>query len=89
MNFMKKATGKKRQKKATEKKRQKKVTEKTRAQFDAILNFMAEDEWYKAEDFVKAVGVKETRTKELLRELVSMGKLADNGKTKGRRYRKI
>ena len=84
----KKATEKKRQKKVTEKKRQKKVTEKTQSQYNLVLNFMKDDMWYKASDLVEVLGVKETRTKELLRNLVEEGMLVDNGAIKGRRYKK-
>ena len=58
-------------------------------QYDTILAFMKENEWYKACDFEEVLGVKETRTKELLRALVTDGKLEDNGLTKGRAYKKI
>ena len=92
LSFQKKATEesdrKKRQKKATEKKRQKKVTEKTQSQYNMILTFMKDDVWYKASDLVDVLGVKETRTKELLRNLVQDGSLVDNGVTKGKKYKK-
>ena len=35
---------------------------------------------------MEVLDVKETRTKELLRFLVDMGKLVDDGATKGKRY---
>ena len=72
----------------TEKKRQKKVTEKTQSQYNMILTFMKDDVWYKASDLVDVLGVKETRTKELLRNLVEEGMLVDNGVIKGRKYKK-
>ena len=53
---------------------------------DVILASMESGEWYRSSDFIEILGVKETRTKELLRRLVDMGKLVDNGATKGRRY---
>lgn len=86
--FQKKATEKSDRKKATEKRRQKKVTEKTQLQYDTILTFMKDDVWYKASDLVDVLGVKETRTKELLRNLVEEGMLVDNTVTKGRKYKK-
>ena len=76
-------------KKAPEKKRQKKVTEKTQARYDAILAFMNTDVWYKASDLAGALGIKETRTKELLRSLVEDGLLVNNGVIKGRKYKKV
>lgn len=60
---------------------QKKATEKTQSQYNTIL-------WYKAGDLVKVLDVKETRTKELLRNLVEEGMLIDNGVTKGKKYKK-
>ena len=44
--------------------------------------------WYKANELTEVLGVKETRTKMLLRTLVADKKLEDNGVTKGRAYRK-
>lgn len=87
--FLKKTTEKSDRKKATEKSDRKKVTEKTQAQYDTILSFMKKDVWYKAREFEEILGVKETRTKELLRNLVEKGLLVDNAATKGRKYKKI
>ena len=67
---------------------QKKATEKTQLQYNTILTFMKDDVWYKAGDLVKVLDVKETRTKELLRNLVEEGMLIDNGVTKGKKYKK-
>lgn len=50
---------------------------------------MEEDVWYKASGLVEQLGVKETRTKALLRALVEEGLLVDNGTIKGRRYKKV
>lgn len=44
--------------------------------------------WYKASDLMIVLGVKETRTKELLRALISEGKIIDDGATKGKRYKR-
>lgn len=75
-------------KKATKKSDEKKVTKKTQEQYEKILAFMKPDIWYKANELAEILGVKETRTKELLRALVSDGKLEDDGATKGKRYKK-
>ena len=75
-------------KKATEKSDGKKATKKTQEQYEKILAFMKPDIWYKANELGEVLGVKETRTKELLRALVSDEKLEDNGATKGKRYKK-
>ena len=45
--------------------------------------------WYKASDLMNVLGVKETRTKELLRALIRDEKLIDDGATKGKRYKKV
>lgn len=70
----------------TEEKTTKKVTKKMK-QYSLILNFMADNEWHKTTEIAGILGLKDTRTKELLKELVSLDKLADNGKTKGKMYR--
>ena len=85
---IKKATEKSAEKKATEKSDRKKVTKKTQEQYDIILNFMDDGNWYKAVDLVDELGVKETRTKELLRALVKLDLLEDDGATKGKKYHK-
>lgn len=64
----------------------KKSTKKMK-QYSLILNFMADNEWHKTTEIAGILGLKDTRTKELLKELVSLDKLADNGKTKGKMYR--
>ena len=76
-------------KKATVKSDSKKVTEKTKAQYDIILSFMKDDMWYNASEISEILGVKETRTKELLRSLCAHGILVDNDKIRGRKYKKI
>ena len=65
------------------------MTEKTQAHYDAILAFMNTDVWHKASDLADILGIKETRTKELLRSLVEDGLLVDNGVIKGRKYKKV
>ena len=89
LSFKKKATVKSDSKKATVKSDSKKVTEKTKAQYDIILSFMKDDMWYNASEISEILGVKETRTKELLRSLCAHGILVDNDKIRGRKYKKI
>ena len=86
---LKKATEKRDRKKATEKSDRKKVTENTQKQYDSILKFMNDGNWYKSMDLMEILNVKETRTKELLRALVGLELLEDDGATKGRKYRKL
>lgn len=64
------------------------MTEKIQAHHDIILSFMEDNVWYKASELVDVLGVRETRTKALLRVLVEDGLLVDNGAIKGRKYRK-
>ncbi len=88
LSFKKKVTVKSDSKKVTVKSDSKKVTKKTQAHFDLLLSFMQEDVWYKASELADVLGVRETRTKALLRSLVEDGILVDNGVIKGRRYKK-
>ena len=48
---------------------------------------MEDGEWHKTSEITEILGLKDTRTKELLKELVSLDKLVDDGKTKGKQYR--
>jgi len=70
----------------TEEKATKKATKKMK-QYSLILNFMADGEWHKISEITEILGLKDTRTKVLLKELVSLDKLVDDGKTKGKQYR--
>ncbi|WP_026505919.1 hypothetical protein [Butyrivibrio sp. NC3005] len=63
-----------------------KITPMTKLQMDIILSSMNPGEWYRSSDLMGVLDVKETRTKELLRILVDLGKLVDDGATKGKRY---
>ena len=64
------------------------MTKKRQEQYEKILTFMQPDVWYKASDLMNVLGVRETRTKELLRALITDEKLEDDGATKGKRYKK-
>ena len=57
--------------------------------YNAILGAMQLDVWYKAADFKDFVQVKESRIKELLTELVELGKVESTGSTKGKKYKKV
>lgn len=63
------------------------LSERTKERFIAILNCMKDKEWHKTSEIANSLGLKETRTKELLKELVELESLEDNGKTKGKMYR--
>ena len=56
-------------------------------QYDKILKLMDDGNWHKTAEIAVNLGLKDTRTKELLKELVGLEKLVDNGKTKGKMYR--
>ena len=51
----------------TEEKVTKKVTKKMK-QYSLILNFMEDGEWHKTSEITEILGLKDTRTKELLKE---------------------
>ena len=50
---------------------------------------MKDGEWRPSSDFMAVLNLKETRTKELLRTLVNLGKIIDDGATKGRLYKRV
>lgn len=56
-------------------------------QYDKILKLMDDGSWHKTAEIAENLGLKDTRTKELLKELVGLEKLVDNGKTKGKMYK--
>lgn len=55
-------------------------------QYDKILEFMEEEKEYRLADFCKLLGVKESRTKDILKGL--SGKIEIIGGNKDRRYKK-
>lgn len=68
--------------KATKKSSKKKIE-----QYNKILKLLNDGEWHKTAEIADNLGLKDTRTKELLKELIALDKLIDNGKTKGKLYR--
>ena len=56
-------------------------------QQDVILNHMEAGKEQRLQDFCDLLGVKETRTKEILKPLISEGKIIVIGKNKDRRYK--
>ena len=73
-------------KKPTIKSDDKKVT-KTIKQQEQILKYMEEGKEYRLQEFCKLLGLKETRTKEILKPLISDEKISVIGKNKDRRYK--
>ena len=65
----------------------KKVTKKTEQQLEYILEYMASDQEYKTSELAEVIGVKESRARVLVNELVKSGRIEATGKNKGRRYR--
>ena len=65
----------------------KKLSKKKIEQYDKILKILNDGEWHKTAEIADNLGLKDTRTKELLKELIALDKLIDNGKTKGKLYR--
>ena len=65
----------------------KKVTKKTEMQLERILEYMTPDQEYKTSELAEVIGVKESRARALVNELVKSGRINAEGKNKGRRYR--
>ena len=65
----------------------KKLSKKKIEQYEKILKLLNDGEWHKTAEIADNLGLKDTRTKELLKELIVLDKLIDNGKTKGKLYR--
>ena len=65
----------------------KKLSKKKIEQYDKILKLLNDGEWHKTAEIADNLRLKDTRTKELLKELIALDKLIDNGKTKGKLYR--
>jgi predicted HTH transcriptional regulator len=81
----KKVTIKSDDKKTTIKSDDKKRT-KTIRQQEHILKNMISGKEYRLQDFCDLLGLKETRTKEILKPLIDDGKIVITGKNKDRRY---
>lgn len=64
-----------------------KMLKKKMEQYKQILYLMADGAWQKTAEIAGNPGLKDTRTKELLKELVGFEKLVDNDKTKGKVYK--
>ena len=73
-------------KKPTIKTDDKKITKSDKQQ-KVILKYMKTDKEYRLQDFCELLGLKETRTKEILKPLILDGKLLVIGKNKDRRYK--
>ena len=65
----------------------KKVTKKTERQMETVLEYMLPDKEYKTSEIAEVIGVKESRARVLVNELVKRNKIKAIGKNKGRRYK--
>lgn len=65
----------------------KKVTKKTEQQLEHILEYMVPNQEYKTGEMAEVLGVKESRARVLVNELVKSGRIEAVGKNKGRKYR--
>lgn len=90
LSFEKKQVRKKSdEKKVTKKSDEKKATKKELEQYNAVLNYMNSDVEYKLSDISEILGVKETRTKGIIKGLIGAGKIETIGSTKAKRYIKV
>ena len=90
MQFLKETASKKvREKECEKKSARKRVRENTLKQYEMILSMMSPEEWYQATDFMDVLQIKERRIQVLLKELLQDGKIVDNGKIRGRKYKKV
>ena len=64
-----------------------KLSKKKKEQYHKILKLMADGNWHKTAEIAENLRLRDTRTKELLKELVGLERLIDNGKTKGKMYK--
>lgn len=62
------------------------MTKKTQMQYDKILAFMEEEKEYGIRDFCELLGLKESRTKDILKGLSDY--IEPVGSNRDRRYRK-
>lgn len=67
----------------------KKATKKTQKQYADIRKLMSDGKWHKTSEVAEWLKLRETRTKQLLKEMVALGELEDDGKTKERLYKII
>ena len=65
-----------------------KFTNKTRQQLEKIIGWMEPDREYRISEIAEFLGIKETRARELTRELIRLEQIDPTGEKKGRRYRK-
>ena len=67
----------------------KKYSKKTKEQFELVLAYMDSDVWYRAMDFVEILGVKDSRLRDLFKDMVAAGLVEDNGVNRWKKYKKV
>ena len=65
----------------------KKATKRTEQQLENTLEYMIPNQEYKTSEIAEVIGVKESRARVLINELVKSGRLEVEGKNKGRKYK--
>lgn len=65
-----------------------KTSPKTQKHYDQILSYMKIGETYKAYEIIKLLGLKNSRVRELLKQLVDRGDIESIGERRNRIYRK-
>lgn len=63
------------------------IADKTIAKYENIVRTMGDGNWHEPAEIAEKIGLKASRTRELLKDLVTSGVLEDNGKYRGRQYR--
>lgn len=76
-------------KKATIKSDDKKATIKTQVSMNKVLEYMSYDKEYVLSEICEVLGLKETRTKEILKYLINEDKVEALGGNRNRKYKKI
>lgn len=64
------------------------ISAKEREKIQRVLSGMKDGEWYKTSEIMDILGLKGSRTREVLREMASEGLIEDNGTYRNRMYRK-
>ena len=67
----------------------KKYSKKTKEQFELVLTHMDSDVWYRATDFAEILDVKDSRLRELFKDMVAVGLVEDNGVNRWKKYKKV
>ncbi len=89
LSFKKKVLKKSAEKKVLKKSAEKKVLKKTQEHYKRILSSMESGVWYRSNEFMEILDMKETRLRALFKELAEAGLVEADGSTKGKKYRKI